>query len=245
LVAILIVTLGLGFFDLPAETQQKIFPFTPESIQKTKIHLGLDLQGGSQLDYKLDLRKVPEADRESIVEGVQEVIEKRVNKLGVSEPNIYRSDIAGEIHIIVELAEPATITQQDVDDYLGEEKLVEELNDDERKLVSLEKAKATVGKTIQLEFKEEKLSMDVQEKDEVRQLAQDALSRIQSGADYSIVGQEELQGFPGKVKYDKSDYIFESDLLPDFREILPNLNIGDYTQSLIEIGGRFIIDESG
>ena len=110
LLSILIVTLCLGFFDLPGDIQSKILPFTPESIQETKINLGLDLQGGSQLDFKIDLRKVPEADQENIVEGVKEVIERRVNRLGVSEPNIYIAKIAEEIHIIVEIAENANLS---------------------------------------------------------------------------------------------------------------------------------------
>ena len=50
LLTILVVTLFLGFFDLPSSIQTKILPFTPQAIQKTKISLGLDLQGGSQLD---------------------------------------------------------------------------------------------------------------------------------------------------------------------------------------------------
>ncbi len=59
LLTILIVTLVLGVFDLPASVQSKILPFSSETLSKAKISLGLDLQGGSQLDYKIDLRKVP------------------------------------------------------------------------------------------------------------------------------------------------------------------------------------------
>lgn len=242
LITILIVTLVLVAFDLPASVQSKFLPFSSETLQKTKVHLGLDLQGGSQLDYKIDLRKVPEADREGITEGVLQVIEKRVNNLGVAEPNIYQSDIAGEKHIIVEIAETAAITQEDVDNYLGEQKAVANLSDDEKKLVSLEKAKATVGKTIQLEFKEEKLTMDPKEKEKVQENAKAALEKIKNGSDYSVVGQEDEQAFPGKVKYEKSEYIFESDLNQRIKESLTNLEVGNYTQELLEVDGGFIID---
>ncbi len=245
LIAIAIFTLVLGFFDLPGETQSKILPFTPESITETKVRLGLDLQGGSQLDYKIDLRKVPEADQEDIINGVQEVIERRVNGLGVSEPNIYQSDIAGENHIIVELANTADIDQQDVDLYLGEEKALEELNDDEIKLVSLEKAKATVGKTIQLEFKEEKEELDPQEKDKVRSNALAALDRIKNGEDFGVVGQEEQQAYSGKVTYETSDWTFESDLDISLREALINLQAEEISPDLLEVAGDFSIDETG
>ncbi len=245
LIAVLVVTLILGFFDLPAATQQSIIPFAPDSFTNTKMHLGLDLQGGSQLDYKIDLRKVPEADQEDIINGVLEVIERRVNALGVAEPNIYTSEIAGEYHIVVELAETATISQEDVDTYLGKEKTVSELTDDEKKLVSLEKAKATVGKTILLEFKEEKGEIDLQEKDEIKTDAQTALNRIKEGEDFTVVGQEEMQAFPGKVSYDTSEYIYKGDLLSTFGDKLQTMSVGDYYKDLVEVGGQFTIDESG
>ncbi|MFH1284411.1 MAG: protein translocase subunit SecF [Candidatus Peregrinibacteria bacterium] len=246
ILAIIIVALFLSFFDLPANTQSAIVPFTPEAITKSKIYLGLDLQGGSQLDYKIDLRKVPEADQESVVEGVKEVIEKRVNSLGVAEPNIYISDIGGEQHIIVELAETATITQEDIDMYLGENKTVDELTDDEKKLVGLEKAKATVGKTIQLEFKEEKGSLDPQEKDKIHTNALDALNKIKGGEDFSIVGQEEEQAYPGKVTYEKSGYVFENEITPErTAQTVKSLKPGEFTQDLIETGGSFTVNKSG
>ena len=93
----------------------------------TDLKLGLDLKGGTQLDYAIDLSKVDSADRDQIVEGVKEVIRRRVDGLGVSEPSIYVSNIAEQYHVIVELAG----------------------------ITDLEDAKATVGKTIQLEFREE------------------------------------------------------------------------------------------
>ncbi len=245
LFAILIVTLFLGFFDLPGNVQSKILPFTPDSITKTKVNLGLDLQGGSQLDFKIDLRKVPEADQKSIIEGVQAVIEKRVNRLGVSEPNIYQADIAEETHIIVEIAENANLSQEDVDTYLGNDKLVEELTDDEKKIVSLEKAKATVGKTIQLEFKEEKTTMDLNEQDKVKELANAALDKINNDGSFEVIGQEEQQAFPGKVNYERSEYIFETDLNSSIKDAIANLEIDETTSELIEHAGAFVIGESG
>ncbi len=245
ILATIIIALFLGFFDLPANTQKSIIPFTPDFITKSKIHLGLDLQGGSQLDYKIDLREVPDKDQESIVEGVKAVIERRVNGLGVAEPNIYVSNIGDEYHITVELAETATISQEDVDTYLGENKVLSELTNDEKKLVSLEKAKATVGKTIQLEFKEEKDSLDPLEKDKVKEQAVQALGRIKNGEDFSLVGQEESQAYPGKVTYEKSEYLFKDEIPEKIRDSVIALKIGEYTQDLVETGGTFIIDESG
>jgi len=67
--------------------------------------LGLDLQGGTQLTYEADVKNIPEADRASSLDGVRDVIERRVNATGVSEPvvQINRS-LTGGYRVIVELA---------------------------------------------------------------------------------------------------------------------------------------------
>lgn len=254
ILAVLIVTVLLGFFDLSPSLQEKILPFIPkegditedgEVVTKTKILLGLDLQGGSQLDYKIDLREVPPEDQKDIINGVKEVIERRVNGLGVSEPNIYTSELAGETHLIVELAQNTNLTQEDAENYFGKGKKLEELTEDERKTASLEKAKATVGKTIQLEFKEKKDQLDPQEMDKVRQNAEAALSRIKAGADYGIIGQEEMQAYPGKVKYEKPEYQFIDSIPSKIQEVIKSLEVGEIRKELIESGGNFTIDASG
>lgn len=254
ILAVLIVTVLLGFFDLSPSLQEKILPFLPkegdvtedgEVVTKTKILLGLDLQGGSQLDYKIDLRQVPPEDQKDIVNGVKEVIERRVNGLGVSEPNIYTSELAGETHLIVELAQNTNLTQEDAENYFGKGKKLEELTEDERKTASLEKAKATVGKTIQLEFKEKKDQLDPQELDKVRQNAEAALTKIKSGADYAVVGQEETQAYPGKVKYDKPEYQFIESIPSKIQDVIKSLEVGEIRKELIETGGNFTIDPSG
>ena len=53
--------------------------------------LGLDLVGGSHLVYQIDLSNVSSTDQSSVVSGLRDVIEKRVNLFGVSEPDIYTS----------------------------------------------------------------------------------------------------------------------------------------------------------
>ncbi len=246
IILILVVTLVLGFFDLPDNIQTKLVPFTPESIVKAKIVLGLDMQGGSQLDYKVDLRKVAVADQKDILDGVETIIEKRVNGLGVAEPNIYQSDIAGEKHIIVELADSGVVTQEDTDKYLGVGKLVADLSDDERKTVGLEKAKETVGKTIQLEFKEQRDPSDVDpnEAEKIKGQAQAALDRVKKGDDFSVVGQEEMQAYPGKVTYNKSDFIFESKLSNKEKDIVLKFKKGEFSSDLSEAGGNITIDQT-
>ncbi|MCK9186636.1 protein translocase subunit SecF [Candidatus Gracilibacteria bacterium] len=248
---IILIALFLGFYDLPAKTQTKIFPLTPEAITTTGLQLGLDLQGGSQLDYKIDLREVPEEYQQDIVDGVMDVITKRVNKLGVAEPNIYISDLPGEKHIIVELAENAKITQVDVDQYLNvgkpeeEKKTPDTLTADEKKQVSLEKAKATVGKTIQLEFKEQKTTVDPKEKENVKTNALNALNDIKGGQKFEVVAQEESLLNPEKVRYDQPELQTEDQITTSIKDALAKLKVGEYTKELVETGGTFTMDASG
>ena len=67
--------------------------------------LGLDLQGGTQLTYEADVKNIPEADRASSLEGVRDVIERRVNSTGVAEPVVQvNRSMSGDYRVIVELA---------------------------------------------------------------------------------------------------------------------------------------------
>jgi len=71
----------------------KIFPEVP-------YKLGLDLAGGIHLTYQGDLSKIPEQDRVSTMNGLKDVIERRVNYFGVREPIIQ----VQKDKLIVELA---------------------------------------------------------------------------------------------------------------------------------------------
>jgi len=65
--------------------------------------LGLDLKGGSHLVFLVDTKKLPKADIESAVEGARNIIEKRVNFFGVSEPSIYLLNDRGVYKISVDI----------------------------------------------------------------------------------------------------------------------------------------------
>jgi len=66
--------------------------------------LGLDLVGGSHLVYEVDLAGVSSGDQSSVLNGLRDIMENRVNLFGVSEPNIVLSKSRGKSQIIVELA---------------------------------------------------------------------------------------------------------------------------------------------
>ncbi len=68
--------------------------------QEFKTRLGLDLQGGSHLEYKADLNSIKEADRRDAMQSIRDVVERRVNSFGVAEPNV---SVEGQDKLIVEL----------------------------------------------------------------------------------------------------------------------------------------------
>lgn len=66
--------------------------------------MGLDLVGGSHLVYEVDMKDVAEADRASVMNGLKDVIERRVNLFGVSEPQVVTAKSGNSYRLIVELA---------------------------------------------------------------------------------------------------------------------------------------------
>jgi preprotein translocase subunit SecD len=74
------------------------------SIQRNfDLILGLDLAGGSHLVFEADLSNISADKKQTALSGVRDVIEKRVNLFGVSEPNVQTSSFEGKERVIVEL----------------------------------------------------------------------------------------------------------------------------------------------
>jgi protein-export membrane protein SecD len=96
LVIILILALGAAFFDYD--------PLWTKFFHFREWRLGLDLAGGTVLTYNIDLSKVRAQDQTSVINGLRDVIEKRVNLFGVSEPKVYTEEEGGEHRLIVELS---------------------------------------------------------------------------------------------------------------------------------------------
>ena len=110
---ILIILLAIlaGVFDYqPAWSWARSKVRLPESFSRD-WRLGLDLVGGSLLNYDIDLSQVAATERDSVVEGLRDVIERRVNLFGVSEPQIYTANAGEQRHLSVELAGIKDINQ--------------------------------------------------------------------------------------------------------------------------------------
>lgn len=64
---------------------------------------GLDLQGGTSITLKADMKDIPLSQRDSALESAKTVIERRINFFGVSEPVIQTSRAGGDYRIIAEI----------------------------------------------------------------------------------------------------------------------------------------------
>jgi len=111
--------------------------------------LGLDLQGGSHLVYEADLSNVEKAEYSSAMEGLRDVIERRVNLFGVQEPVVQTQEAQGHYRLIVELAgviDPAEAIKQ-----IGQTPFLEfkEQRPEEETQKILDKQKEIKGKSLE------------------------------------------------------------------------------------------------
>ena len=94
-----------------------------------EFKLGLDLAGGTQLTYTADTSKIPKEEISGRVDALREVIENRVNALGVSEPRVYTTTsslLTGlpQAHrLVVEL--PGVVDAEEAVRKIGETPLLE------------------------------------------------------------------------------------------------------------------------
>jgi preprotein translocase subunit SecD len=98
-------------------------PFFKKDMSLKK---GLDLQGGVQLTLQADMKDIEGNDREQALQSARDVIERRVNLYGVSEPVVQSSKAGNDYRVIVELPGVTDVNE----------------------------ALALVGKTAKLEFRE-------------------------------------------------------------------------------------------
>lgn len=143
---------------------------TPFPVSEYK--LGLDLHGGVELDYKIDLEdaaKKSDFQSKDIIEGLKSIVEKRVNSLGTAEPTIATATYGNEEHIIVQ------IPTQNFD---GEKLTAEEKKAKNDEYIA--KAKETIGKVVRLEFKEQKTIVTDADKQERTDIAKKVLTEVQS-----------------------------------------------------------------
>lgn len=108
--------------------------FLPNWMKKS-FRLGLDLSGGTHLVYEADMSRVESTDRDTTMSGLRDVIERRVNLFGVSEPRVETLKVGDSYRLVVELAG----------------------------ITDIKEAIALIGETPYLEFKEQRTEAEMNE----------------------------------------------------------------------------------
>ena len=116
LLFIILLTLAAIYVDLPKLNfgdkyfvhPQPLKNFTKRDLEPK---LGLDLSGGVQLTMSADMTNIPEEDRDDALESAKNIVENRVNALGVAEPVIQTAKTGDQFRLIVELAGVSDIDQ--------------------------------------------------------------------------------------------------------------------------------------
>jgi protein-export membrane protein SecD len=173
------------------------------ALGKLKINLGLDLQGGIHLIYKVDTSGVDSAKVPDALNGLQDVIERRVNAFGVAEPLIETSKSGNEQRLIVELAG----------------------------VKDIEAAKAMIKETPFLEFKKMELPVEQPPPAELspedqaynqqqKQKDEDLLKQIQAGADFSELAKIDSEDPGSKDKGGDLGFVKKGTFVPEFDKVL-------------------------
>jgi protein-export membrane protein SecD len=203
LVIVLAVVAGFVAYPQAASKVPRLF----DLLNKPKINLGLDLQGGIHLEYKADTSQVDGAKTAEAMQAVQDVIERRVNAFGVAEPVVYTTKSGGEQRLVVELAG------------------VKDINE----------AKKMISETPFLEFKEEKqteaekipeeLINSSNEKSKAK--AEEVLKKVLTGEDFAQLAKDNSQDPGSKDNGGEYDFQKKGDFVAEYEDVIFNKDLKD------------------
>ncbi|MFH1583216.1 MAG: peptidylprolyl isomerase [Candidatus Falkowbacteria bacterium] len=224
-VCIIILAIGAALIDFGAYYNKAVDKFKAPfpHVKEVPFRLGLDLLGGTQLTYEADVSALSTAEKGNAVEGVRDVIERRVNIFGVSEPNVQINRTAGgDYRIIVEMAGIKDVKQ----------------------------AIQMIGETPLLEFKEQNNEIRQITAEETKQLedynkaaennATEVLGKVISGGDFKALAEAYSQDENTKASGGDLGYIMEKDN-PEIYNLAKNIAVGKTSADLGRVTGGFEI----
>ncbi|MFA6306918.1 MAG: peptidylprolyl isomerase [Patescibacteria group bacterium] len=222
---IMILVLVTSLIDFGAYYNKAVdkFKIPFPKVKEVPFRLGLDLLGGTQLTYQADVSALSSAEKGNAVEGVRDVIERRINVFGVSEPNVQINRTSGgDYRIIVEMAGIKDVKQ----------------------------AIKMIGETPLLEFKEQNNEIRKMTAEETKQLedyntaaeklATEVLGKVISGGDFKALAAAYSQDEKTKASGGDLGYITEKDN-PEIYNLAKNIAVGKTSVDLGKTTGGFEI----
>ncbi len=185
-------------------------------VPEKEFRLGLDLQGGAHLVYEAGISNIEESEKGAAVEGVRDVIERRVNGMGVSEPQVQTTKVDDSYRLIIEL--PGVTDVNQAIEMIGETPILEfkeENTEPPRELTAEESAQLTAYN------------------DDAQRRAQDALQRVLANEDFSSVASDVSEDTLSKNNGGYLSYIGNVSLYPELYEWAKNRDDGAVSQTLI------------
>lgn len=202
---IFVIALILGAFVYPVPFSKFV------NIPQVDFKLGLDLQGGTQLVYQADLSNVDESEHRDRMSGLRDLIERRVNYFGVSEPLV---QVEGD-RLIVELA--GVVDSVEAIKMIGETPFLEF-----RELSGEEDITPEISNII-----EEKNKAALEK-------AQSILQDILDGADFAEMAEKHSDDPLSAQKGGSLGAFKRGDMVPEFEEVAFNLSAGEIADSVVE-----------
>ncbi len=200
-------------------------PIGPEANYK----LGLDLLGGSHLLYEADMSNIASGDQTSALSGVRDVIERRVNAFGVSEPLIQTNLSGGHFRIIVELAGIKDVNQ----------------------------AIKMIGETPTLDFREKDKNATpdavtvspetAQYNVEAKKRAEDVLKKVLAkGADFTALAKQYSEDTGSKDQGGALPFFGAGEMVPEFEKAVWDMKVGTISKTLVQTQfGYHIVKKTG
>ncbi len=200
-------------------------------VKNYPYHLGLDLQGGTYLVYEADVSGIKGGDaaKAEALEGVRDVIERRINAFGISEPVVQTNHYGNKWRLIVELAG----------------------------VHNVDKAIKMIGETPTLEFKVENnqpaRKLTPQEKKEMEaynkkayEKAEWIIQQLKKGANFAELAKKYSQDPGSRAKGGELGWISRGKTVPNFEKAAFSLGVGQITPKPVKtVYGYEIIKVEG
>jgi len=231
-VGVIILALFVGLISYP-QALSKVPPIY-NALNKLRINLGLDLQGGIHLEYQADTSQIESSKVDEAVQAVQDVIERRVNAFGVAEPVVYTTKTGSNRRLIVELAGVKDINQ--AKDMIKETPFLEfkEEGDSEEMVTEVHSAHILI---MRAQANESDVQSEIDKQNEEKKiLAQDVLKKALAGEDFGELAKTYSDDPGTREDGGDLDFVSKGKFVPEFDEILfgGKLKDGEVNPQVVE-----------